>query len=65
MFRLARSLEPGVQQQAIQTAREVFGHLNEIDLAAQQRDSRLAYTNYNEALKDFDTFLTFLPDDAS
>jgi photosystem II protein PsbQ len=62
MFRLARALEPKVQKQAIQTARDVFEHLNKIDLAAQERNSTLAYANYNEALKDFDTFLTYVPD---
>lgn len=61
MTKLARSLEPKVQKQAIAAAQEVFEHLILIDEATLTRDSRKAFKNYNEALKDFDAFLSLVP----
>jgi photosystem II protein PsbQ len=63
MSRLARNLEPRVQTDAQTAAKNVFGHLNLIDEAADARDPQKAFLNYNEALKDFDSFLRFLPAD--
>ncbi|HIK57404.1 MAG TPA: photosystem II protein PsbQ [Synechococcales cyanobacterium M55_K2018_004] len=65
MNKLARLLEPQAQKQALQVSRDVFGHLNEIDLAAQTTDARKALLNYNEALKDFDAFLKLIPESAA
>lgn len=61
MNNLARMLEPKVQKQALQTAKDVFGHLNLIDEATLTRDSRKALLNYNEALRDFEEFYKLLP----
>jgi photosystem II protein PsbQ len=61
MSRLARSLTPKAQKPALDAARDVFEHLNEIDSAAQTRDPAKALKNYNEALKDFQTFFDLLP----
>ncbi|MBD2464305.1 photosystem II protein PsbQ [Oscillatoria sp. FACHB-1407] len=61
MGKLARSLEPNTQKQALAAAQEVFEHLILIDEATQTRDSRKAFKNYNEALKDIDAFLTLAP----
>jgi photosystem II protein PsbQ len=61
MSRLARSLTPKAQKTALDAARDVFEHLNEIDSAAQARDAAKALSNYNEALKDFQTFFDLLP----
>ncbi|WNZ21871.1 photosystem II protein PsbQ [Leptolyngbya sp. NK1-12] len=61
MSRLARSLTPKVQKDALAAAKEVFEHLNAIDEAAQERDSVKALRNYNQALQDFESFFQFLP----
>lgn len=63
MSRLARSLEPKIQPQAVQAAKEVFEHLNLIDEATLTNDNRKALLNYNLALKDFETFFSYLPDE--
>lgn len=62
--RLARSLEPKVRDQAIAAGKEVFEHLNLIDEATLTKDNRKALLNYNLALKDFETFLEFVPAEA-
>lgn len=62
MSRLARELKPSkVQAEALESAKEVFKHLNLIDEATVTRDSRKALFNYNEALRDFEVFLKYLP----
>lgn len=61
MFRLSRSLDPKMQKTAQKAAREVFEHLVAIDEAADLRDKTKAFRNYNEALKDLDTFFGLLP----
>lgn len=65
MVRLARLLEPKLQPTALKVAKDVFGHLNLIDEAAQSFDAKKAFLNYNEALKDFDAFLKLLPPEIS
>ncbi len=62
MSNLARMLEPKqARPAALATAKAVFGHLNQIDEATITNDSRKAFLNYNEALKDFDAFLNLIP----
>lgn len=61
MSRLARTLEPKTQKNALVAAKNVFGHLIAIDEAAQTRDTNKALLNYNEALKDFDAFFQLIP----
>lgn len=62
MSRLARSLAPQkTQTAALAAAKDVFGHLNEIDEAVIARDKTKALKNYNAALQDFETFLKYLP----
>ncbi|MCU0566354.1 MAG: photosystem II protein PsbQ [Oculatellaceae cyanobacterium Prado106] len=62
MARLARSLAPkDTQTAALDAAKEVFVHLNEMDEAVQTREVTKALKNYNAALKDFDAFLEFIP----
>ncbi|MBF2000809.1 MAG: photosystem II protein PsbQ [Synechococcales cyanobacterium M58_A2018_015] len=61
MSRLARSLSPDTQKAALAAAKDVFEHLNLIDEAAQAQDPTKAFNNYNEALKDFDVFFQYIP----
>jgi photosystem II protein PsbQ len=62
MARLSRALVPDAQISASKSAKDVFGHLNAIDEAAQTRDVQKALRNYNEALKDFDVFFSQIPE---
>lgn len=58
---LARTLAPSVQKPALEAAQNIFGHLEEIDEAAENSDYRQAIRNYAEAIKDFDAFFQFVP----
>lgn len=61
MSTLARDLLPDAQADALESARNVFGHLNKIDQAAKDSSYDQAIRNYAEALKDFETFLNLVP----
>lgn len=61
MARLARSLDPKAQKIAQKAAKEVFDHLVAIDEAATARSQTKAFRDYNEALKNLDTFFGLLP----
>lgn len=61
MARLARSLDPKAQKTAQKAAKEVFEHLVTIDEAATARSTTKAFRDYNEVLKDLDTFFGLLP----
>lgn len=61
MASLTRSLEPKLQSQSQQTARDVFGHLVKLDEAARGRASVKAIVNYNGAIEDLAEFLNQVP----
>lgn len=61
MLGLSRSLLPKDQDKAQALAKEVFGHLEQLDLAAKDRNLSQAKTQYQEAIADFDAFLSLLP----
>ncbi len=61
MLGLSRSLLPKDQDKAQTLAKEVFGHLERLDAAAKDRDISQAKIQYQEAIADFDAFLSLLP----
>jgi photosystem II protein PsbQ len=61
MAGLSRELLPGSKEKALAASKEVFVHLNKIDEAADNNDYQAAIRNYAEALKDLETFDSFLP----
>ncbi len=61
MLGLSRSLLPKDQNEATRLAREVFGHLERLDAAAQDRSLSAAGVQYASALQDFDAFLKLIP----
>jgi photosystem II protein PsbQ len=61
MSRLSRSLDPKAQKTAQKAAKEVFEHLEAIDEAATSRNPTKAFRDYNEVLKELDTFFSLLP----
>jgi photosystem II protein PsbQ len=62
---VARNLLPSEQGKASQTAGDLFEHLDRIDLAGKDRNYPLAVEQYQEAIKDFDAFLSLVPSEAS
>jgi photosystem II protein PsbQ len=61
MAGLSRELLPGTKEQALSVSKEIFVHLNNIDAAAGNNDYALAMRNYGEAIKDFTTFSSLIP----
>ncbi len=59
---VSRELLPAQRQQALDMGKEIFVHLNKIDAAAADNNQLLAASNYSEALKDFATFDSLLPE---
>jgi photosystem II protein PsbQ len=59
---VSRELLPAQRQQALDMGKEIFVHLNKIDAAAADNNQLLAASNYTEALKDFATFDSLLPE---
>ena len=54
-------LLPKDRDQVLSAAREIFEHLEKIDVAANDGNYNLAVTNYQEAVKDLDNFLDLIP----
>ena len=61
MLNLSRSLLPKDQAQATALARDVFSHLERLDVAAKERSLTQVGAQYREALEDFDAFLNLIP----
>ncbi len=61
MLYLTTNLRSSEQKAAREAAREVFGHIEKIDFAAQTGNYDLAVQNYREAMKDFEAFLAKIP----
>jgi photosystem II protein PsbQ len=61
MLNLSASLLQKDQKRATELAREVFGHLERLDAAAQARNASQAETQFREAAKDFEAFLDVIP----
>lgn len=59
--RIGRNLLPNDRKAAADTAKDLFGHLEAIDAAANDDDYYQAVRNYNESLADFDAFLDLIP----
>lgn len=64
MARISRSLLPDVQPEAKRLSKEVFDDLVAIDTAAQIENYQVAIRKYSEVLKNFDAFLTLIPESA-
>lgn len=61
MARLSRTLLPEDAEAAQAAAKELFGHLEKLDAAAEAQQRAAAETQYREALEDFDAFLARVP----
>lgn len=61
MTYVTRNLLPKDQQGARETTRKLFDDLVKIYQAAEQSDPKKALLNYQDALKDLDAFLKYVP----
>lgn len=61
MLSLSRNLRPDAQAEASKVAKAVFDNLVAIDLAAQNKNYKVAIRNYAETVRDFDSFLQLVP----
>lgn len=61
MTYVTRNLLPKDQEGARETTRKLFDDLVKIYQAAEQSDPKKALLNYQEALKDLDAFLKYVP----
>jgi photosystem II protein PsbQ len=61
MSKVSRNLLPADREAAQQAAKDLFGHLEAIDRAAEERKYAEAVRNYENALVDFDRFLKQIP----
>jgi photosystem II protein PsbQ len=61
MSNVTRVLLPKEQQAAREAAKDMFAHLQSIDLAASTGNYQKAVENYRAAVKDFNTFLQLIP----
>ena len=59
-LRMSRALLPKDQKTAKQIAQKLFGDLERIDSAAKERNLSQAKIQYQEALDDFDAFLSLI-----
>ncbi len=61
MNNLSASLLPKDQAKANELAKNLFNHVERIDVAAKDRNASNAVLQYNEAIKDFNAYLNLLP----
>ena len=62
MTYVTRNLLPKDQEGARETTRKLFDDLVKIYQAAEQSDPKKALLNYQDALKDLDAFLKYVPE---
>ena len=55
-------LSKSEQKEAKEISKELFGHLESLDAAADEGDYRQAMSNYKDSLNDIDALLNLIPD---
>lgn len=64
LTRLSNQLLPDDQKNAKALSAEILGHLENIDVATDNRNYESAIAQYREFVGDFDAFLSIVPEDA-
>ncbi len=59
---LSDALLPDDKAQATELAQEIFGHLEDLDAAALEKDFKTAKAEFNQALSDFEDYIQLIPD---
>lgn len=64
MTYLSNALIPADQEKALELAKDIFDHLEDIDAASQDKNYRQAISEYKELSSDFDVYLQLIPNDS-
>lgn len=59
---LSDALLPDEKEQATELSQEIFGHLEDIDAAALEKDARTANAEFSQVIKDFEDYIGLIPD---
>jgi len=57
-----RKLIPVDQDEALNLAKDIFRHFDDIDAAAQEKDYKQTFNEYQQLVSDFDDYLQLIPD---
>jgi len=64
MTYLSRALVPDDQEQALEIAKDIFDHFDDLDAAAQEKNYSIAINEYKQLVSDFDVYLNYVSDKA-
>ena len=59
---LSKALLPDEQEPALNVAKDIFKHLENIDAAVDERNYTVAINQYKEAVSDFDSYASLIPE---
>jgi len=58
---LSNALLPKDQEQALELGKDIFEHLEDIDVAAKNKNYTTAINEYKQVVSDFDAYLQLIP----
>lgn len=58
---LSNALLPQDQEQALKLGKDIFEHLEDIDVAAKNKNYTTAINQYKQVVSDFDAYLQLIP----
>lgn len=58
---LSKALLPDEQEPALDVAKDIFKHFENIDAAVSEKDYRLAISQYKEVVSDLDIYASLIP----
>lgn len=58
---LSNALLPDEQEQALEMAKDIFGHIQNIDVAVDDHDYQVAIAQYKEMVSDLDAYSSLIP----
>lgn len=61
MTYLSNALLPEDREKATELAKDIFGHFEDIDAAAKNKNYTAAINEYKEVVSDFDVYLSLVP----
>ena len=64
MTYLSKALVPDDQEQALELAKEIFDHFDDLDAAAQEKNYQIAISEYKQLVSEFDVYLNYISDKA-